>query len=462
MTDYYEAVYSTYELSESCEFADQGFCSVHVGARAMSALVKSKASALSGHSECVKCVTGEQKRCCRLSLYNVFMEDRFMDLVEGQAVTHRSWQNWDVAEEYVKFKEPEPPSVGWFGDGYCYLHFIRNEYRYMVARLLGPEPEVAEFLLYFDAVGVPYTYFEAVESEPYLLHVVVQQMEGGVVVDKSRCSGAFVRAVLSGYLGTDIETRIGASGGVDDSVCDQVAVGMSDLLGGELKESCDRGSLVSCLGGTSVSPGGGIQGVYDPCDGKGHRGYCTRCDCDIRVVGHGGRCRPTGRVLLVPLEGVGGSGCGSVGDGDVGELALFEKPDRVKAYVGDALHALDVRRALVKYMPPGSLYTELSKRFVSAAAQKSYLMAQGIDPGPAVQSEREHSDWFEANYEDRLRDAYVRWLKRELVGSSRWLVGECVCDWVGVVPRCVLVVLVWLFFGYVVWRGGGVRAVCSL
>lgn len=119
--------------------------------------------------------------------------------------------------------------------------------------------------------------------------------------------------------------------------------------------------------------------------------FCQVCSFFVNPVGHDQRCRPHSSFAL---------------DDDV-------KRD---AWIGDALHTLDVRKRLVS----GGMWTaRLSiacDAFKSGEAQAAYLRIRGFNNeySERLQSDRTLSTLFEAHYETRYRTEYLVWLDEEL------------------------------------------------
>jgi len=117
--------------------------------------------------------------------------------------------------------------------------------------------------------------------------------------------------------------------------------------------------------------------------------HCADCGFMVNPVGHAVRCRVPGAVV---------------------RNARLE-------LVGDAIHALDVKLAVVCSNTLDSQLTIVSAKFVSGPAQKEYL--QVVDP-EAVQG-RSIGSWaseFERRYHGEFRAAYLQWLHARLALSD--------------------------------------------
>lgn len=114
-------------------------------------------------------------------------------------------------------------------------------------------------------------------------------------------------------------------------------------------------------------------------------GSCVVCGFDkVKLEGHEARCR-------VPVT-----------------------VDSAGKLIGDAVHALDVKKAVVEYFPANAHYTVIAAEFLSAVNQREWLMR--FRPGMAKYGSSAHSaaDVFEANYCGDLRMEYCKWLRAEL------------------------------------------------
>ena len=111
--------------------------------------------------------------------------------------------------------------------------------------------------------------------------------------------------------------------------------------------------------------------------------FCQVCRTMINPVGHVFRCRPQ----------------------------RIRRP--VAELLGDAVHALDVKTLLVMALPYGAHYTEHSKRFLVASAQRQWLESVGVKL-PVGYSDHTWASEFESRYHGPMRRAYIAWLAGEL------------------------------------------------
>lgn len=111
--------------------------------------------------------------------------------------------------------------------------------------------------------------------------------------------------------------------------------------------------------------------------------FCERCQCHVNPNNHEERCA----VVKSPISG----------------------DTRVAAWIGDAIHTLDVRLALVQARLPEKKLSVLGDTFKSAAAQAKYLRTRGALLGLTVdinESDRRLSTQFEAMY-GNFRSYYI-------------------------------------------------------
>lgn len=87
---------------------------------------------------------------------------------------------------------------------------------------------------------------------------------------------------------------------------------------------------------------------------------------------------------------------------------------RDDAWIGDALHVLDVRVAIQDAGVDSAKATVLAVSYLSASAQARYMREFYPDPGDCEASDRVLSARFEAGYVSRYRDAYLVWLRKQL------------------------------------------------
>lgn len=244
-----------------------------------------------------------------------------------------------------------------FGVGYCYLQLIRPEFRFRVARILGPLPLLADFLMVYRLAGVCSSRSELVFVGQGLLHVktAVDVVEGKDVWKE-----------LHGLLEMDENVRIGV-------------------------ENQNYGTVAGARiqgDGTRCEIGGEVQldsAMKDGSESALARGHCMKCNCIVRVDGHAERCR-------VPY-----------------------KRDSAVTLVGDAQHALDVKSVVAGALPPGSHFTVVASAYLSAAAQRRYLdMVDGVVTG--FYSDHTYGDMFESRYKGAFRREYLYWLASDIEG----------------------------------------------
>lgn len=111
--------------------------------------------------------------------------------------------------------------------------------------------------------------------------------------------------------------------------------------------------------------------------------FCDACQCNVNPDGHDKRCRP----IKQPVPG----------------------QERVAAWIGDAIHTLDVRIALVRALIPEKRLSILCDTFKSASAQADYIRANATALGldlDLAESDRRLSTGFEAGY-GRFRSKYI-------------------------------------------------------
>jgi len=103
--------------------------------------------------------------------------------------------------------------------------------------------------------------------------------------------------------------------------------------------------------------------------------FCTDCQCHVNPDNHASRCHP----VKLPVSG----------------------ENKVASWIGDAIHTLDVRIALVRARMPEKRLSIICDTFKSASAQAEYIRANavtlGLDIDP-TDSDRKLSTVFEAAY----------------------------------------------------------------
>lgn len=113
---------------------------------------------------------------------------------------------------------------------------------------------------------------------------------------------------------------------------------------------------------------------------------CAACGFLVNPVGHGTRCVPGGHSS--------------------------DRTHRVKAFIGDALHKLDVRMACIKRGIAVVALTVTTDKYTNGSAQSEYLHRNGlVVPGENV---TQSSTRFEAMYAGDFRIRYIRQLREEL------------------------------------------------
>jgi uncharacterized C2H2 Zn-finger protein len=155
---------------------------------------------------------------------------------------------------------------------------------------------------------------------------------------------------------------------------------------GPLSEVPEFGGLKLCWVDRGI-----VRGFPGLSDG---RMYCDLCECVVVAKNHAQRCRPT---------------------------VDWGPPAHAEAWIGDALHVLDVREALLKFGAM-DVVASLQTDYTSARAQTDWLKAHGMYQ---LGSESKNSTWFEANY-PKFRDQYKLWLAERfgICGSKRYSIGS--------------------------------------
>lgn len=122
--------------------------------------------------------------------------------------------------------------------------------------------------------------------------------------------------------------------------------------------------------------------------------HCEVCGFQVKADGHRDRCRPARRA---------------------GDSSL-----RADAWLGDALHALDVRAFLLRCGCPEKELEGMAQLYVGANAQaKFYRGYAGEKRMSSGESDRSLSQAFEASYRGRFRDVYAEELFQGFEPLSR-------------------------------------------
>lgn len=126
-----------------------------------------------------------------------------------------------------------------------------------------------------------------------------------------------------------------------------------------------------------------VTGPVFPRVRKG-RVLCGDCRCVVVAEGHEERCRPVGVPRAFDVAG---------------------------AWLGDVIHRLDVRRAILDAGVGEKLRTVVEVKYVAGAAQAAYVRAEL--PGLGKGDDRALSNLFEAHYVE-VRLGYLDWLYQRL------------------------------------------------
>jgi len=119
----------------------------------------------------------------------------------------------------------------------------------------------------------------------------------------------------------------------------------------------------------------------------GVRVYCDVCRFMVKAEGHAERCRVKSPVT---------------------------ETDRRAAWLGDALHALDVRRVVLMAGVPAASLQPVAQKYIGAAGQKKYVQLLTPELFVSDVSESRWATAFEVDYTDKLREDYIEWLVGEL------------------------------------------------
>jgi len=119
----------------------------------------------------------------------------------------------------------------------------------------------------------------------------------------------------------------------------------------------------------------------------GEKGLCLKCSCIVRLDGHDLRCRPV--------------------------TSYSTDSDNKLAWIGDALHTLDVRLNLLAASVPSTNLQLSAESYLSASSQSAYLTSIGKEL-PGYVSTHGRSTVFETLYTGEFRDAYLVWFRRQL------------------------------------------------
>lgn len=346
-------------------------CAMHSGLVADDALMKRVCGAGYGTIPMLRSIAQGVRVACHCKMKVLEADLEFVRAAVDLTVKGVAWMLPKGLHGARRWGTGTTFGIGAFGRGYCYLGLFRDEFQYRVARVLGPFPRVVDVLVLLRVAGAYEICGSLVEVAPGCFHVA----DKGV---KQRVQ----QVVFSLYdaVAKVPNARIGAA--ADRVWCDYCGFYV------KLEDQCGRPELAgACHEGLGLEVDDGEQFV-DAAEKPG-KGWCDRCGFLVKLEGHEGRCRPKKAV------------------------------DDGAAFLGDALHAYDVKRLVVAGLPAGSQYTEIAKRYLSAFAQAEYMRAIGMAGDDW--SERQLSTRFERVYSGEFRQAYLEWAVEQMsVERLRW------------------------------------------